>query len=421
MFLFTFCTAAVWNRTKADINGMRTICIRFHFKLNNVPLQATSNDKSIESFSNLPGISFGHDVTQKEFAESCDKLLRKKRLKDDWNLLPINVRHEYEEPELTSSETRALSYLREKRSSLRQHEPSWKQCRFCLTTNINSSMSLSQLSEGLLDVAQTFFQVTMYDGFPQHVCTSCLNSLRTIYEFREKCKSSHLALLTLALEEICPRTTDVKLEETNDLLLLSNVIEAKSQMEEYSITEHDIGSHSDHETGTVEEIYDNKPKRVDLIFKRHICEYCSKSFKTKLSLKIHIRSHTNERPFNCPECGKTFKTYSAVHNHRAVHSTDKNFKCPVPDCNYRTTTKANLNIHGRTHTQERFVLFALCYHFQFLSFHFRKYACVYCQLKFTTTSNLSKHVKNIHHQIKAHKCSQCEKMVGPSYSSHDMY
>lgn len=334
------------------------------------------NEKTIENLLNLleecgphSRISFGQDpkyLLQRQFAEHCDKIRRKKRLKYDWNLLPLDVRQEYEEPVFTVLETRLLNFLEEKQSILPKIETNANECRFCLLANLNDLVSLSELNEGLLDVAQNFFQVSMFDGFPQHICLTCLSMLKSILKFYENCTSSKLKLLALALKEVCPRTIDVNLEETSDLLLLSNVSEAKSQMEEYSVVEHDRLSNSDHDAGNAVEIYDNRISKshvTDIIVKKHICEYCSKSFKTKLSLKVHVRSHTNERPFICQECGKSFKTYSAVNNHRAAHSTDKKFKCPEPECNYKTTTKANLNIHGRTHSQERFV-FVSCYLFK---------------------------------------------------------
>ena len=37
---------------------------------------------------------------------------------------------------------------------------------------------------------------------------------------------------------------------------------------------------------------------------KHRCKFCGKGFSSDSALKIHIRSHTGERPFACNECGK---------------------------------------------------------------------------------------------------------------------
>lgn len=37
---------------------------------------------------------------------------------------------------------------------------------------------------------------------------------------------------------------------------------------------------------------------------KHKCKFCGKRFSSDSALKIHIRSHTGERPFVCEECGK---------------------------------------------------------------------------------------------------------------------
>lgn len=331
------------------------------------------SEKTVENLLNIleecgpnSRIAFGQDLQFKEF---CDKVRRKKRLAIDWNLLPLDVTKCHASPKFSPVEIRLLTFLERSPNIFQINDTSRNECRFCLITDMNDMVCLSELDAGVLDVAQQFFQIKIFDGFSQHVCFACLNILKSFQEFNEKCKSSNLILLNLAFEEICSNnksyiTKFVPIsEETNDLLLLSNVSEAKSQMEEYSATENDVSNY-DHDTGNIEETYDKgalkssvkQTKITDI--KKHICDYCSKRFRTKLNLKVHIRSHTNERPFICPEeCGKSFKTYSAVNNHRAAHSTDKKFECPVSECSYRTTTKANLNIHGRTHTQERFVVY----------------------------------------------------------------
>lgn len=37
---------------------------------------------------------------------------------------------------------------------------------------------------------------------------------------------------------------------------------------------------------------------------KHRCKFCGKGFSSDSALKIHIRSHTGERPFACNDCGE---------------------------------------------------------------------------------------------------------------------
>ena len=57
---------------------------------------------------------------------------------------------------------------------------------------------------------------------------------------------------------------------------------------------------------------------------RFLCSVanCGKSFKAYFSMKVHLRGHTNERPFTCPhpECEKSFKTSSDLSKHLRTHS-----------------------------------------------------------------------------------------------------
>jgi len=55
----------------------------------------------------------------------------------------------------------------------------------------------------------------------------------------------------------------------------------------------------------------------------YVCIYCSKAFLTSYALKLHYRSHTQERPFYCnfPDCYKAFNTiyrYTHTHTHTTV-------------------------------------------------------------------------------------------------------
>lgn len=121
------------------------------------------------------------------------------------------------------------------------------------------------------------------------------------------------------------------------------------------------------------------------IKKPFLCKECGKSFRLRLSLTIHIRSHTDERPYVCETCGKAFRTCSAVNSHRIIHSDAKDFPCTL--CAYRASTKANLRIHDRTHSRVK------------------PYGCSYCESTFRTISNMHKHIRNVHEKMKTHKVS----------------
>ncbi|KAL1890803.1 hypothetical protein Cpir12675_005243 [Ceratocystis pirilliformis] len=58
---------------------------------------------------------------------------------------------------------------------------------------------------------------------------------------------------------------------------------------------------------------------------RYICPTCSKAFSRPSSLRIHMHSHTGEKPFKCahPGCGKAFSVRSNMKRHeRGCHGCD---------------------------------------------------------------------------------------------------
>ncbi|XP_022919109.1 transcription factor Ken [Onthophagus taurus] len=56
----------------------------------------------------------------------------------------------------------------------------------------------------------------------------------------------------------------------------------------------------------------------------HYCSICSKGFKDKYSVNVHIRTHTGEKPFSCGLCGKSFRQKAHLAKHYQTHIAQKN-------------------------------------------------------------------------------------------------
>ncbi|XP_058455051.1 zinc finger protein sens [Malaya genurostris] len=56
----------------------------------------------------------------------------------------------------------------------------------------------------------------------------------------------------------------------------------------------------------------------------HYCSICSKGFKDKYSVNVHIRTHTGEKPFACSLCGKSFRQKAHLAKHYQTHMAQKN-------------------------------------------------------------------------------------------------
>ena len=48
---------------------------------------------------------------------------------------------------------------------------------------------------------------------------------------------------------------------------------------------------------------------------QHECDVCEKRFTRSGSLKVHMRIHTNERPYECDVCDKAFRQLAHLQSH----------------------------------------------------------------------------------------------------------
>ena len=84
---------------------------------------------------------------------------------------------------------------------------------------------------------------------------------------------------------------------------------------------------------------------------------CGKTFTTRSDLKKHVRTHTNERPYECKQrgCGKAFMISHHLKNHYKSHSDHRPFECAEPGCEQGFKSKYALK--GWTGSSDNFIRF----------------------------------------------------------------
>nr|XP_053628251.1 zinc finger and BTB domain-containing protein 7A-like isoform X6 [Cherax quadricarinatus] len=77
------------------------------------------------------------------------------------------------------------------------------------------------------------------------------------------------------------------------------------------------------------------------------CPFCSYITNRSHRLKMHIRTHTGERPFACSHCSYQASTKDRMKIHLRTHTGEKPYICP--HCSYCGVKKSNLDRHLKTH------------------------------------------------------------------------
>ncbi|XP_010902775.2 zinc finger protein 572 [Esox lucius] len=136
--------------------------------------------------------------------------------------------------------------------------------------------------------------------------------------------------------------------------------------------------------------------KYSVVRKDYYCLECSYRSSNSYNLKLHERTHTDERPYACPKCRASFRTQSHLNRHithvdcsaRLQRVDGQPQKCVVrqrrgevaelrcESCDYSTAQSYNMKVHQRIHTDER------------------PYRCDICDAAFRTSSHLHRHTRN---------------------------
>lgn len=67
----------------------------------------------------------------------------------------------------------------------------------------------------------------------------------------------------------------------------------------------------------------NFPGASDLLLGKdkpvHRCNICNRGFLNKSNIKVHLRTHTGEKPFRCEVCAKAFRQKAHLIKHQQIH------------------------------------------------------------------------------------------------------
>ena len=103
------------------------------------------------------------------------------------------------------------------------------------------------------------------------------------------------------------------------------------------------------------------------------CETCGKCFRSNYDLKVHVSTHTGEKPYVCKTCTKGFAQSCDLKRHERMHTGEKPYICTT--CKKGFVDSSALKRHERSHTGEI------------------PFPCKSCNKSFSHSHRLKKHQK----------------------------
>ncbi|KAH8297756.1 hypothetical protein KR054_008790 [Drosophila jambulina] len=122
----------------------------------------------------------------------------------------------------------------------------------------------------------------------------------------------------------------------------------------------------------------------------HRCEDCGAAFKQRKTLREHLCKERNEQ-LECPECQRVFGSKSSLRLHLRTHQEQKRFRCD--HCGHETSDHNAFRRHLGTHKEHK------------------RYSCPHCDFKAIQSTAFRIHLQKRHPDQELssiiYKCDQC--------------
>ncbi|KAI8431714.1 hypothetical protein MSG28_016183, partial [Choristoneura fumiferana] len=117
------------------------------------------------------------------------------------------------------------------------------------------------------------------------------------------------------------------------------------------------------------------------------CEKCDFKAIKNSDLIRHVRTHSDQKPYQCTVCDSKFSASYPLKVHMRIHSGEKPYSCTV--CDLKFSASHPLKLHMRIHSGEK------------------PYSCTVCDSKFSKSYPLKLHMR-IHSGEKPYSCTVCD-------------
>jgi len=166
---------------------------------------------------------------------------------------------------------------------------------------------------------------------------------------------------------------DQELQTTVEATLLADSLKEEFLSTDDALDAEETEQELDHEETNPLRIMSLEGKQSEEEETNFVCESCGYSCRNKETLRVHIRSHTGERPFGCQVCDKRFPSHSGLREHMAMHSTERPHVCSV--C-------------GATFSRQKGL-----YHHKFLHADTKQFVCKLCGNAYAQAAGLAGHMR----------------------------